>query len=97
MVVKGVANLTSRSFCSCTFGRTSISTSRMVRGWNSCFFTFAWAVLGMFTINDSRPCVLVNISTIILVSPYLREWSTMASVFVNILTAKILKTLNIEH
>jgi len=34
--------------------------------------------LGMFTMNDSRPCVLVNISTIILVSPYLMEWRTMA-------------------
>ena len=32
----------------------------------------------VITMNDSRPCALVNISTIILVSPYLMEWRTIA-------------------
>ena len=82
MVVKGEARRTSDIFCSCALGRMSVSTSRSVRGWKSCFLMRAFDVLGMLTMNDSRPCVLVNRSTIILVSPYLREWRTMAWVFV---------------
>ena len=52
-------------------------------GWKYCFFNLDFADVGKGTTNESLPTSRVNMSTMILLSPYLKEWSTMASVFTN--------------
>jgi hypothetical protein len=65
-------------------------------GWKYCFFNRDLGVFGSGMIHDNRPTSRVNKSTIRRVSPYFKEWSTIASVFINI-AYKITKKEEIMH
>ena len=75
--------------CSCSRGRTSLTTVSWASGWKYCFLSRPRPVADTAAMNCSLPHSRVNMSTTILLSPYFTVRSTIASVFVIITGAKL--------